>query len=155
MLRILIVCTGNTCRSPMAEALLKQKVKETEYSDRILVLSAGIFAGGDPASPEACRAMAARGLVLEEHTSRQLSPQFVQAANLILTMTDSHKRKVLSMVPAAADKTFILTEFAGERGDVGDPFGGSAAMYEACARQIQTLLDKSWEKIVKMAGDIN
>lgn len=153
MFRILIVCTGNTCRSPMAEALLKHKIQSANLSEQIMVLSAGTFAGGEAASHNASQVMRARGLSLDEHTSRQVSPAFVQAADLILTMTEAHKRMVLSLVPEAAGKIFTLSEFAGQPGDVLDPFGGSEALYESCAQQITTILDKSWEKIVKLAGD--
>ena len=153
MLRILIVCTGNTCRSPMAEALLKDKIRKAGLSDRILVLSAGIAAGSEVASGHACQVMRNRGLNLDEHISRQLSKEFVQAADLILTMTESHKKLVTALQPEAAAKTFTLAGFAGSAGDVLDPFGGSEALYENCARQIVTLLDKSWDKIIKLAGD--
>jgi len=153
MFRILIVCTGNTCRSPMAETLLKRKAADNGMSDSILVLSAGIMGSGDAASKHACTVMRSRNLSLDEHVPRQLSPEFIAASDLVLAMTASHKKMVISYVPEAADKTFTLAEFAGEMGDVLDPFGGSEAMYESCALQIATLLDKSWEKIVKLAGD--
>ncbi|MCX7780465.1 MAG: low molecular weight protein arginine phosphatase, partial [Negativicutes bacterium] len=94
-----------------------------------------------------------RGISLDEHTPRQLSLELVQAADVILTMTGAHKRAVLALEPQAAAKTFTLAEFAGASGDVLDPFGGDKSAYEACAAQIDALLAKSWEKIVKMAGD--
>lgn len=153
MFRILIVCTGNTCRSPMAEALLKHKIQSENLAEQITVLSAGTFAGGAAASHNAVKVMRARGLKLDEHTSRQVSAVLVQAVDLILTMTESHKRLVLSLTPEAAGKIYTLSEFAGQAGDVLDPFGGSEAMYEKCARQIAASLDKSWGKIVKLAGD--
>jgi len=151
--QILIVCTGNTCRSPMAEALLKHKVQSGNLADQILVLSAGTFAGSGAASHNASQVMRTQGLSLDEHTPRQLSPDFIQAADLILTMTQSHKQIVLSMKPEAKGKTFTFSEFAGQTGDIIDPFGGSEALYASCARQIATMLDKSWEKIVSLAGD--
>lgn len=153
MFRILIVCTGNTCRSPMAEALLKHKVQSANLADRIQVLSAGTFAGGGAASYNAGQVMRTHGLSLDEHTPRQLSPALIQAVDLILTMTESHKRAVLSMAPEAEGKTFTLSEFAGQTGDILDPFGGSKALYASCARQIMTILDKSWGKIISLAGD--
>lgn len=153
MFRILIVCTGNTCRSPMAEALLKGKIGQDGLADQIMVLSAGTFAGGDSPTYGAALAMQQRGLNLDGHTPRQLSARFIEAADLILTMTASHKRIVADLAPEAAGKTYTLSEFADEAGEVMDPFGGSEAVYESCAQQIAALLDKSWEKIVKLAGD--
>lgn len=152
MLRILIVCTGNTCRSPMAEALLSAKVQAAGLDDKIKILSAGLAAFGESAaSLHAREAMARRGLDLGGHRSRQLSPEFLKAADVVLTMTAAHKRAVASMAPAAA-KVFTLAEYAGEDGDVLDPFGGDAAIYESCAVELERLLGKIWDKIAAEAG---
>jgi len=97
--------------------------------------------------------MARRSLNLAEHRARQLLPEYVQAADLVLTMTRSHKDAVIAAVPQAADKVFTLAEFAGEVRDVSDPFGGSDAIYENCAAEIARLLDKAWEKIIQLAGE--
>lgn len=154
MLRILFVCTGNTCRSPMAEAILNSKVKAGGLTDRIKVLSAGIAVFGEaPASSGAQSAMARRSLNLAEHRARQLLPEYVQAADLVLTMTRNHKDAVIATLPQAAEKTFTLAEFVGEARDVGDPFGGNDVVYENCAVEIARLLDKAWEKILQMAGE--
>lgn len=153
MLRILLICSGNTCRSPMAEALLNAKVQQNGLSNCIQILSAGLFATPDcPASAGALAAMRQRRLDLAGHQSRQLSPDSVQAADLILTMTDSHKRTLLDMQPNAEGKVYTLAEFAGERTAVSDPFGGDAALYDACAKVIESLLEKAWQKIAALAG---
>jgi len=153
MLRILLICSGNTCRSPMAEALFKAKCEESGLADQINILSAGTHAlGSAPASGGALRAMSRRGLDLASHRARQLEPEFVQAADLILTMTKAHKNTVLSFMPEAAEKVYTLAEFAGVEQDIADPFGGSDEIYEVCATNIRELLDNAWEKIADLAG---
>lgn len=153
MLRILFVCTGNTCRSPMAEALLKEKIRQRGLGDKIMVYSAGVAAGVQaPASSGAYLAMHAKGIDLASHVSRQLLPETIAGADLVLTMTAGHKSSVLQLVPSAGDKLYTLAEFAGKSGQVADPFGGSTGIYQACAGQIEQLLELAWDKFVRLAG---
>ncbi len=153
MLRILIICTGNTCRSPMAEVLLRRKIEQAGLNEKIMVSSAGIATGGKfPASAGALAIMRSWGLNLTNHISRQLVPEYTEAADLVLTMTAGHKQTVLKIAPAAAGKVYSLKEYAGADCDVADPFGGSNQDYQACAEQIEKMLAKIWEKIVTLAG---
>lgn len=145
---IAVVCTGNTCRSPMAEALLKQRLAEKagckieELDDRgVLVCSAGIAAmsGGRPAV-EAVRAMENRGLDISDHLTQPLSDRSIQYADLILTMTRGHREAVIAQWPAAAPRVHVL---CGEGRDIADPIGGPAELYESCSEQIDAAL-ASW-----------
>jgi len=142
---VLFVCTGNTCRSPMAEAICRKLLadklgcKPDELEDRgVIVESAGISAmmGGRP-SPEALDVMTQMGLDLSAHESQPLTPQLVRRADLIWTMTRSHRQAILSQWPEVASRAALLTA-AGS--DVADPIGGPAEYYRRCAEQIESEL---------------
>ena len=153
MFRILLVCTGNTCRSPMAEFLLKTRAERDRLDHKIRVLSAGLAAGRGKASREAIKVMQNRSIDLTSHEARQVLPEYIDAADIILTMTNNHKSLILSLFPQAEGKVHTLCEFAGMEGEVCDPFGGDDSVYETCARQLTELVERSWRKIVMLAGD--
>jgi protein-tyrosine phosphatase len=151
---IVVVCTGNTCRSPMAELMLKKRLADQlgctidELEDRgVLVQSAGIAAmSGGRAAEEAVETMKLRGLDLGAHESQPLSDRTVRYADLILTMTRGHREAILAQWPEARDRVFPVSM---DRGDIPDPIGGPPELYRRCADQIDAHLAE-WAKRIKM-----
>ena len=137
---ILFVCTGNTCRSPMAAAMAAKIFAEAGLITEIL--SAGVSAWpGQPASRHAVTAMEECGLDLLAHKSAIVSDKLIGDAALVLTMTKTHRAMLHSDYPAAKEKIFTLGEYAGENIDISDPYGGSLADYRQCAAQIKSMLE--------------
>lgn len=153
-MRILFVCTGNTCRSPMAEKILRKMAEEQELD--IEIRSAGTYAfSGSPASVNATRVLAGRG-IHEPHEARMVSPELVEWATLILTMTRSHKGALLQAYPEMAEKIYTLKEYTQPdslSGDIGDPFGGSLEVYERCAREIRESLEELIRNLIQQRED--
>lgn len=138
---IVFVCTGNTCRSPMAELLMRSElakrvgcgVDELE-AHGVVVMSAGIAAApGCPPASEAVDVMREHGLDLTRHEAQPLTDQLVRHADLILTMTQSHLQSIVERWPNAADRTRVLMPNCA---DVCDPIGQAIGVYRHCAEQI-------------------
>ncbi|MDA1051493.1 MAG: L-threonylcarbamoyladenylate synthase [Planctomycetota bacterium] len=142
---IVFVCTGNTCRSPMAEALMRHRIADhlkcsvDELEDRnMMVMSAGIAAmSGGRASPESVQVMQERGIDINHHESQPLSERLVRFADLILTMTRGHREAIVAQWPEAAARTKVVCR---DKADVSDPIGGPIDRYRRCADQIDAQL---------------
>lgn len=142
-MNILFVCTGNTCRSPMAAALFNKIAIERRLDVRIE--SAGIFAAdGDPASAEAVIAMKKYDIDLLSHHAQSINTELVEKSDLILTMTAAHK---LVLEKSAPGKVFTICEYADIDGDIPDPFGGDVAEYEECAARLYGALEKCADRL--------
>ncbi|TWU54627.1 Low molecular weight protein-tyrosine-phosphatase YwlE [Rubripirellula tenax] len=139
---IALVCTGNTCRSPMAETLLRDLAsKKYGCEDAVRVVSAGVAAGpGSGATPQAIEVMGNRGLDLTGHCSQPLDDSVIGVADLVLTMTRGHRAAILAAWPGLHDRVFTLRR---DGGDIADPVGMPVDVYEACADQIEGEL-RAW-----------
>ncbi len=135
MKRILFVCTGNTCRSPMAQALMEKEIKQRNQENNICCDSAGIAADeGCPPSENAVAVMAEYGCDISKRKAKQLTLSMIGEADEIYTMTESHKGIIEAMSQDTKGKIFVLNPA------VSDPFGGSLEEYRKCARIIENAI---------------
>lgn len=155
MKSILFICSGNTCRSSMAEALFKHILEREGLASRYNVSSAGTSAfPGMPASYNAIEALRQIGIDLSFHSSSAVTKEAVDNAELILTMTANHKKYLQQRYAEAAGKIFTLKEYAeGKDGDIEDPFGGDIDTYICCRDKLMDTLNNLVAKL-KSKGDI-
>lgn len=151
MMHILFVCSGNTCRSPMAEALFRKQLMASKRIKAGLTLearSAGLYAGtGLAASPEAVQVMAEMGIDLSCHRSQPLRQELLLWADVVLTMTDSHSQQILHQYEVPMEKLYTLAEFSrAERVDIVDPYGAGIEAYQRSARQLQEMIRDMFKK---------
>ena len=141
--KLIFVCTGNTCRSPMAEVIFKNLDQEGEiraFSRGLVVLF------GEPINPKAENVLKKHDLEINNHISKGLKESEIDENTLILTMTQAHKRKIMETYPNAAE-VYTIKEYVGEAGDVVDPYGGTLVEYEDCYRELAILVKKTVYKL--------
>ncbi len=142
--RVLFVCTGNTCRSPLAQVALVRALGDA--AAKVTVGSAGTAAfDGAPASAPSRDIARLAGLDLDGHKSRRLTRELLAAADLVLLMDPRDRALVRSLDSEAAARTHGLVDFGRERSTgeaIPDPYGGSAEAYEECLRRIESHLER-------------
>lgn len=157
MKKILLVCTGNTCRSPMAQALFVQyldqlgdKVNSQDYQ----IVSAGIYTrDGLPASSEAVAVMKEENIDLTGHRSRQITGELINAADIILTMSTGHRDFLRRQFPDMAGRIFDLRQFSTQvAGDVEDPYGAGIEAYRSAMKELKELIPRAAERIISDFG---
>ena len=140
-MRIIFVCTGNTCRSPLAESIAKNEL------DECVIESRGLFAkDGTPISKNSQEIIAEKSLP-ESSTAKSFSTDDL-AADYIFTMTETHKHSLFNQY-GKQKNIYTIKEFIGEKGDISDPFGGNKSDYEAIFEELSSLIVKVKQKIME------
>ncbi|HET7558925.1 MAG TPA: ribose 5-phosphate isomerase B [Limnochordia bacterium] len=148
--RVVFICTGNTCRSPMAAALTRRHLRDSTLAADFEIESAGLYAAkGEPAAEGARRALQEWRISLAEHRSQPITAAMVARTDLFLTMTAAHRDLLVDLYPEARGKTHTVAEFAGDGPyDVPDPYGGDDAVYRACAQQLDGLTGRTARRLL-------
>lgn len=150
-MRILFVCTGNTCRSPMAHAYFAELCRREGLSD-VEVCSAGTYAlPGVRASKSVETVMLQYSVDMDFFRSSALNAKLIDSSDLIIAMTDSHREHIIAISPEAESKTALLLDYDEQykAQDVPDPYGGSPAAYRQCFEHMQQALNNLFMEVLK------
>jgi protein-tyrosine-phosphatase len=152
MIAILIVCTANICRSPMAEALMKRQVSGRPDADLWHIESAGTWAvDGRPPAFLSKYVMEMMGMDISNKKSQPVSQQLLGNFDLVLTMEEEHKQWLMQQYPGSSERIFMLSEMVGETIDIPDPIGGELFEYQQVAQMIEKMIAEGLERIYQTA----
>lgn len=153
MPHVLIVCTANICRSPVAEALLRERLSKLDGSEW-QVSSAGTWASvGQPAARNGIELMAQQNIDLSGHRSRPVDHELLAEADLVLTMETGHAEALKAEFPQFASKIYLLTEMSDRHYSVPDPYGGPRMAYARMIGEVTDLIEAGLPQIVRLAKD--
>jgi protein-tyrosine-phosphatase len=142
--KVLFVCSGNQCRSPIAEAIFRDMLSKDVAlrSVGIEIKSAGTLPNinGAAATNEATIAMQEQGIDLSPHKAKHVDIKLINWADIVLVMCQEHKSYITERFGNKVNKVYLLTEFVGTTGYVGDPIGSGLEAYRQCAIHLQSLL---------------
>lgn len=141
-MKFLFVCTGNTCRSPMAEAIFNDLCAKNAMNHTAESRGTNVFMPQKINTGSVC-ALEKLGISDFRHTAQQLTEEDLKNFDRIITMEASHKMSIRTAVPKYKDKVITLYDFAyGKEGDISDPFGGTQEVYDNCAQKIKDAVNK-------------
>ena len=150
MKRILIVCTGNVCRSPMAMGLLRQRLAQDGLDNQVNVSSAGVYGlDGSAASRPGVEVLAERGIDISAHRARTVDQKEITEADLLLVMEEAQRRTLFYTYPDQLHKIFLLSEMSGDYRDIKDPYRRPKEEYERCADELTQLIEDGYPTILK------
>ena len=157
MAHIIMICTANICRSPLAEKLLARHLSEKAATDSAfadwVVSSAGTWANRARGAATGSIAMAEeRDLDLSEHVARMVTEEIAEEGDLLLCMTANHKEALQLDFRDQADKIYLLTEMVGRKYDISDPYGGPYEGYVTMAQEVEKLIAEGLPKIIEVAA---
>jgi protein-tyrosine-phosphatase len=151
MANILVVCTANICRSPVAAALLQQRLQQDGRTDW-RVESAGTWANISRGPARySIQLMAERGIDIRKHVARTVNEQMVAEADLVLCMELGHAEALKIEFPRHRDRIFLLSEMVSKRYSIPDPYGGPLKNYQEMVAEVTRLLDGGFTRIVALA----
>ena len=145
----LFICTGNVCRSPMAEGLLNARIHRLGDDGKLVAHSAGTWAlENQPASGHAITVMAERGIDISQHRGRTVTREDLSNADVVIVMTQSHRDALSAEFPESRAKLHLMSELKDRTFDINDPYGGTLPEYEQTAQELQDLVETGYNKII-------